>query len=186
MLRSRLLPWLFSAGFFLAAACSDSVAPGPEPTAAAPAPIAPAGPTLVTLSGSVHATGEDLYPAWLSTEDGQDIRLTGENANILVSVDNAGVEVHGRWETDGANAFFVADFLVKAVNGSAVVDGILIELAPLSVDSPVYAIRQTNGGAYIMLFNPPAELLTHLNERIWIAGLDELSGPTAFGVIREM
>ena len=186
MLRSRLLPWFFTAGLFLVAACSDSVAPKQEATAG---PMVSAPPSLVTLSGSVHVTGEDLYPVALTTSDGQTVRLTGESARILVSVDNAGVDVRGRWETDGADGFFVADFVVRAVDGNAVIDGTLIALDPAILDdgSPQYAIRRTDSGSYVLLSDPSPDLLAHLNERIWIAGLENgPAAPTAFGIIREM
>jgi len=188
MQRSRLLPWFFSAGLLIAAACSDSV--GPTTTTGRVAPVAPAPPIMVTLTGSVHVSGQREYPAWLSTSDGQDIRLTGESANMLASVDNADVEVHGRWETDGADAFFVADFLVRAVDGNAVLDGTLISLSALIIDvddGPRYAVQPTAGGPWIILSDPSADLLNHLNERIWVAGLESGSGaPTAYGVIKEM
>jgi len=178
---------LFTAGLFLVAACSDSVAPKQEATAA---PVVSAPPSLVTLSGSVHVTGEDLYPVALTTSDGQTVRLTGESARILISVDNAGVDIRGRWETDGADGFFVADFVVRAVDGNAVIDGTLVSLDPTLFaddESPRYAIRRTDGGSYIMLTDPSPDLLAHVNERLWIAGLENGPGaPTAFGIIREM
>jgi hypothetical protein len=186
MPRSRLLPWFFSGGLLLAAACSDSVAPTSDPT---PAPAAPSQPALTTLTGSVHVTYEDLYPAVLTMSDGENVRLSGQAANMLVSVDKAEVEVHGQWESD-ANDFFVADFLVRAVNGSEVIDGTLVALTSTIIDTgePVsYAIRPTSGGSDITLIDPSADLLTHVGQRVWIAGVSGGSGaPTAFGVITEM
>ena len=185
MQRSRLVPWLFSAGLFLAA-CSDSVAPYSSP---ATAPAAPLPPALVTLTGSVHVTNEDLYRVVLTTSDGQNIRLSGESANQLVSVDNADVEVRGQWESD-AIGFFVADFLVRSVNGNDVIDGTLVSLSPIltdGADSVTYAIRPTRGGSLIILPDPSADLLNYLNERIWIAGVGGGAGaPMQFGVISEM
>ena len=186
MLRSRLLPWLFSAGLFLAVACSDAVSPKSESIAA---PTAPSPPTPVALTGIVHLTNEDLYPVELRTGDGQDIRLTGQSAYMMVSVDNAEVEVRGQWETD-ASGFFVADFLVRAVNGNPVIDGTLVALYPTLTDSTDlvgYAIRPTRGGSDVLLSDPSPDLLSHLNQRIWIAGVDGGAGAaTAFGVITEM
>ena len=187
MLRSRLLPWLFSAGLFLAAACSDSVSPTTD-RAAAPVDTAV---NLITLTGSIHLTGEKLYPVVLSTSTGFEIPLTGENANILMSVENAGVEVHGRWSTEGGDAFLVNDFVVETMEGSAVIDGTLVALYSTPTDitgDPIgYAIRPTLGGSDVKLADPPADMLAHLNQRLWVAGLDGSGGsPTAYGVIKEM
>ena len=184
MLRSRLLPWLFSAGLFLAAACSDSVAPPASGTAA---PVPQPSPTLVTLTGSIRLTGEKLYPVILSTSDGQDVRLTGESANMLVSVENAGVDIRGQWESDGAIGFFVTDFLVRTMAGNAVIDATLVAVITHDTgDDPIrYALRPTDGASDIMLADPSEDLLSHLNQRLWVAGVDGAGGaPTAYGVIK--
>lgn len=185
MLRPRFLPTLFSAGLLLAVACSDAVAPE---TRAAPTPTTRPMDATVTVSGTLHLSGMDLYPVVLSTSDGQDILLAGTNANLLVSVANGGgVDVRGDWIAGGA--LQVTDFLVRTVDGGPVVDGVLIALFDVPIDLPEavgYAIRPTSGGPMITLTDPPAELLTHLNERVWVAGVDGGNGPTAFGVIAEM
>src|SRR4051812_27400250 len=150
MLRSRFLYWLFGAGLVLAAACDNAVAPK-SPVASNPK--APAEPDLVTLIGSVHLSGTKLNPVFLSTSEGQNIPLTGESANALVSVENSGVEIRGQWDADGAT-FLVADFLVRIVDGTPVVDGTLVALYPTLTDlaDPIsYAIRPTRGGSDIML-----------------------------------
>ena len=108
-----------------------------------------------------------------------------ESANALVSVENSGVEIRGQWDADGAT-FLVADFLVRNVDGNPVVDGTLVALYPMLTDlaDPIsYAIRPTRGGSDIMLTDPSADLLTHLNERVWVAGIGDGTGATAFGVI---
>lgn len=182
MLRSRFVPTtLFSAGLLLAVACNDAVAPK---TGSASTPTQPKEAT-VTLSGTIHLSGMKLYPVVLSTSDGQDIPLAGTNANLLLSVADAGVDVSGEWDGDGA--FQVGDFLVRTVDGGPVVDGVLVSLRPVLTDEePIaYAIRRTSGGALITLADPPADLLTHLNERLWVAGVEDGRGPIAFGVIAE-
>ena len=186
MQRSRLLPWLFSAGLLLAAACSDSVSP---PSSGTAAPTPQPSQSLVTLIGSIHLTGEKLYPVVISTSEGQEVRLTGENANILVSVENAGVELHGRWELDGGAGFFVSDFLVRTMDGFSVIDGTLVALYATQTDivgDPIgYAIRPTLGGSDVQISGSP-DLLRHLNERLWVAGVDGTGGaPTAYGVIAD-
>jgi len=180
MLRSRLLPTLFGAGLVLAAACSDATAPN-KPSASTPS--APLQPELVTLIGSVHLTGQKLNPVSLSTSDGQDIALNGANADMLTSLENAGVEVRGSWDSDGA--FAVADFLVETVDGAAVVDGVLLAIyaAPIeNADVIGYAIRPTRGGPTIALSEPSTDMLAYLGERIWVAGTDE-GVATSFGLI---
>ena len=186
MLRSRLLPWFLSASLLFAAACSDSVS-APAKVAAAD----PAKPVLVTLTGSVRLTGEKLYPVALSTSDGQEIRLTGESAKMLTSVENAGVEVHGQWNSEADNEFLVADFLVRTVDGGAVIDGTLVAtyFTPTEIggDPAGYAIRPTDGGFDVIVSDASPDLLTHLNERLWVAGIEGSGGvPTSYGVIKEM
>jgi hypothetical protein len=180
MLRSRFVPTFLSASLIVAAACRDSVGPT-SPVASNPK--APSAPALITLAGVVHLSGTKLNAVVLTTNDGQDIPLTGDGANALASVENAGVEVQGGWEGDGG--FQVADFLVRTMGGSAVIDGTLIALNSVLVDldEPIgYVIRPTKGGSDIVLTNPPAELLAHLNERLWVAGVDEGTS-MSFGVI---
>jgi len=166
-------------------ACSDSVSPPPSGTAPS---IAQPSRSLVTLTGSVQLTDNNSYPVVLNTNDGQRVRLTGESASILVSVDSAGVEVHGQWESDGGNGFFVADFVVESMAGSAVIDGTLIVLSSTADGDPIeYAIRPTLGGRAVKLSGLSPELLTHVNDRLWVAGVDGSGGvPTAYGVIKEM
>jgi hypothetical protein len=178
MRSSRFLPVVFGAGLVLATACSDATAPSSKPTT-------PFEPSLVTLSGSVQRSGTKLNAVVLSTSDGQEIPLGGPNADALLSLENAGVEVRGGWGADGA--FQVADFLVETMNGAAVVDGFLIAVydSP-SDDAEVigYAIRPTRGGLEINLIEPSADLLDYLGARIWAAGVSD-GAPTAFGVISQ-
>jgi hypothetical protein len=184
MLRSRFLPTLFSAGLLLAVACSDAVAPK---TQSASTPTTQPQDAMVTLSGTLHLSGIDLYPVILTTSDGQDIPLAGAGANLLVSVANAGVDVRGDWIGDGA--FLVRDFLVRTVDGGPVIDGVLIALFDTPIDDVEtvgYALRPTGGGPIIKLIDPPADLLNHVNERVWVAGIGGGTGATSFGVIAEM
>ena len=179
MLRSRFLPIFIGAALVLATACNDSVSPK-SPAASNPTPSQPA---LVTLAGFVHLSGTKVNAVILTTSDGQDIPLTGDGANALVSVENAGVEVQGGWDGDGT--FKVADFLVHTVGGSEVIDGTLIAVYDVLVDisgPSGYAIRPTNGGSDIMLTNPSEDLLAHLNERLWVSAVDDGTS-MAFGVI---
>jgi hypothetical protein len=183
MRHSRFFPTLFSAGLALAAACSDAAAPGTPPTSA---PVIPQPSSLQTLTGTVHMSGLDLNPVALKTSDGHDILLAGANANELANVVDADVEVRGEYDADGT--FQVADFLVRFVNGNPVVDGILVPLydLPNDVDVIGYAVRPTRGGADITLAEPTEDLLAHVYQRLWIAGLGDGGGvATAFGFISD-
>ncbi len=182
MRTSRFLPIVFGAGIVLASACSDATAPSAPSSSK---PTSPLEPSLVTLSGSVHRSGTKVNAVILSTSEGQDIALAGANADVLMSLENAGVEVRGGWDADGA--FQVFDFLVETMNGAAVIDGFLIAVYDRpSEDAELlgYAIRPTRGGPDIDLIEPPADLLDHLGARIWAAGVSD-GAPTAFGVISQ-
>ena len=181
MRSSRFLPVAFSAGLVLAAACSDATAP----SASSSNPTTPLEPSLVTLSGSIHPSGMKWNAVVLITDDGQEVPLGGANADVLLSLENAGVEVRGGWSADGA--FQVADFLVETMNGAAVVDGFLIAVYSNSSDDEEfigYALRPTRGGPDIDLIEPSVELIDHVGARIWAAGLSD-GAPTAFGVISQ-
>jgi hypothetical protein len=142
---------------------------------------------LLTLTGSVHRSANRINEFILATDDGQEIPLSGGTASMMASVENAGVEVRGAWSGDGA--FEVADFLVRTVDGAPVLDGVLIAVYERPVDKesiePIgYAILPTRGGLTIALTDPSADLLAHLGQRLWVAGVGE-GAPTAFGVISE-
>jgi len=181
MLRSRFLPMVFGASLVLAAACSDS------DTSTAPLTSTRGTPPQLTLTGTVHRSGNKINEVILATDDGQEIPLSGENASTMASVENAGVEVRGAWNVDGA--FEVADFLVRMVDGAPVLDGVLIAVYDRIVDNesiqPIsYGLSPTRGGPTIPLTDPSAELLTHLGERLWVAAVGD-GAPMAFGVISE-
>jgi hypothetical protein len=182
MSRSRFLPILFSAGLVLAAACND--APNAPLTST---PSTPLAPSLLSLSGTVHRSGNKINEFILATDDGQEIPLSGGTASMLARVENDGVEVRGGWNGDGA--FEVADFLVETVDGTAVVDGLLVAVYDNVVDTDAtgpsgYAILPTRGGPTIALTDPSADLLAHLGSRIWVAGIGD-GAPMTFGVISE-
>jgi len=108
---------------------------------------------------------------------------------MLVSVEDAGVDIRGQWESDGGVGFFVTDFLVRTMRGNAVVDGTLVAVIMTDAgdDSMRYAIRPTDGGSDFVLSDTSADLLSHLNQRLWVAGVDGSGAtPTAYGVIKEM
>ena len=105
--------------------------------------------------------------------DGTSIGLTGDQADALYAVVNADVEIDGL--LDETSEMFVERFLVLAVGGEAVSDGVL----DLTQDG--FILRLTSGGDRTVI-DPPDELQLHLGDRVWIAGPAE-SSPTAFGII---
>lgn len=182
MSRPRILPVLIAAWLVTAAGCSDTIAPS---RSAGSVPSTPISPQLVTLSGFTHLTGERLNDVMLTTIDGQDVLLMSDGGG-LPRVENAGVDVRGRWGVEGT--FEVADFVVRSVDGESVLDGVLIAL----YDTPLvdtedailigYALRLTDGPV-VSLMDPPADLRAHVGERLWVVSPTD-GPPTAFGIIQ--
>jgi len=82
----------------------------------------------------------------------------------------------------------VNDFVVRSVEGEAALDGILVARfdesgQDITPATPIgYALQLTRGGM-IALTDPPADLVAHLGERVWVTG-DPNAAPTAFGFIQ--
>ena len=182
MSTNRWIPVIAAAWLAAGTACSDSLAPKDQ--------TLPAGPTqpaaTISLIGIVHQTTDLRNSFTLSTDDGQQIVLVGANLASVAAVDMAEVEVRGAWNADGA--LEVNDFVVRSVEGAPAMDGILVALLDNSgqdIISPSvlgYALQLTRGGT-IALTDPPADLIAHLGERVWVTG-DPNAAPTAFGFIQ--
>ena len=94
--------------------------------------------------------------------------------------------MRGAWNADGA--LEVNDFVVRSVEGAPAMDGILVaryddtvqDIMPAALIG--YALQLTRGGT-IALTDPPADLVAHLGERVWVTG-DPTAAPTAFGFIQ--
>jgi hypothetical protein len=170
-----IVPILLAASFVASTSCRDTTAPA----VAVGGLAAPATP-LISLEGVVHLSSNKLNGIVLSVSDGPDVVLDGPEAAELASVENADVQVRGRWDAD---TFLVADFLVRQVDGADVMDGILINLSAMEIASDTigYALRLTQG-SIVPLRDPPAELTAHVGERVWVA--ESADGQaTAFGII---
>jgi hypothetical protein len=179
----RWIPVIAAAWLAAGTACSDSLAPADDAAPAAPDQPAAA---LISIIGIVHQTTDLLGPVMLRTGDGRDILLVGANLASVASVDSAEVEVRGAWAVNGA--LEVNDFVVRSVEGAPAMDGILIAQYDGSGQDLVggtllgYALQLTRGGL-IALTDPPADLIAHLGERVWVTG-DPNAAPTAFGFIQ--
>jgi hypothetical protein len=184
MSRTRLIPVLAAAWLALGAACSDTLAPTDH---GLPSGVYPPATALISIVGFVHATTNLRGPVTLSTDDGQEILLVGTSLSSVARIDSAQVEVRGAWVADGT--FAVSDFVVRSVEGVAAMDGVLVaryELTGSDLDATMaigYDLQLTRGGT-IALTDPPADLIAHLGERVWVTG-DSDAPPKAFGVIDE-
>jgi hypothetical protein len=78
----------------------------------------------------------------------------------------------------------VADFLVRRVDGAEVMDGVVTALHlqdEIEGDVIGYALSLTRG-SLVPLMDPPAELIAHVGERVWIAETAD-GQASAFGII---
>lgn len=175
MRATRIVPILLAASLAAVTSCSDATTPtAVGGQSAGPAP-------LTTLTGVIHLSSESkLNAIVLSMQDGDEIPLDGPEAAQLASVENAGVEVRGRWDAD---TFIVSDFIVREVGGVNVLDGVLISVSETDIASDTigYALKLTEG-SLVPLFDPPAELTAHVGERVWVAESAD-GAATTFGII---
>jgi hypothetical protein len=182
MSTNRWIPVIVAAWLAAATACSDSVAPTEHALPAAPGQPA----AQISIIGIVHQTTDLLAPVMLRTDDGRDIVLVGANLASVASVDSAEVEVRGAWAVNGA--LEVNDFVVRSVEGAPAMDGILVARYDESGQDLIggtligYGLQLTRGGT-IALTDPPADLVAHLGERVWVTG-DPTAAPAAFGFIQ--
>ena len=167
------------AAFVMAAAltvvgCSDTQKSS-EP---ARTPLVAPASRVQTLVGTVEQnTTQRLYPAFiLRMDDGTIVGLDGGETSALRSVLGAQIQVDG--SMDGDQAFEVSRFLVLAVGGSPVFDGVLEATA-----DGAYTISLTAGGERLIP-DAPADLVNYLGQRIWYM-VDQGNGDSAtFGAIR--
>jgi hypothetical protein len=160
--------------FVIAAAALVGCSDAPSPTQI---DLGAKTPTLrpTTVSGTVapNTNGHKGAALMLLQADGTTIGLTGDQAASLYSVVGDDVEVEGL--LDETSEMFVEGFLVVAVGGERVFDGVLDQ----TPDG--FILHLTNGGDRGVI-DPSDELQQHLGDRVWLAGSED-SAPTAFGVI---
>jgi hypothetical protein len=150
--------------------CNDT----PSPTQVGSSVAAPSQ-RLATISGTVapNSAGHKGTALMLVQDDGSTIGLTGDQALAMYSIVDDQVEVDGQLDETGE--MFVQRFIVTAVGGQPVLDGVL-DLTPDG-----WVIRLTRGGDRGVM-DPTDDLQQHIGDRIWLAGPDD-AAPTAFGVI---
>jgi hypothetical protein len=175
MRATRFVPSLIAACLAATASCNDTAAPTSPGRQAAPPPA------LTTLEGVIHLSATKVNGIVLSLDDGEDVILDGTGSANLTNVENADVEVRGQWSGD---TFAVADFLVRRVDGAEVIDGVVTALHlqdEIEGDVIGYALSLTRG-SLVPLMDPPAELIAHVGERVWIAETAD-GQASAFGII---
>jgi hypothetical protein len=185
MRRTRFIPALVGVCLVAGTACSDTAAPTVAPTGATGS-SPPLTPQLISITGMIRLVEPNSRNgAILSTGDGPDITLEGGDFSSLAGVDRVEVEVRGNW--GGDRVFEVNDFVVRSVEGAPALDGILIAVYEDQTDekdaTTVYALNLTRGGS-ATLTDPPADLIAHLGQRVWVTGGTD-GPPTAFGTINE-
>jgi len=150
--------------------CNDT----PSPTQVA-SNAAPPAQRMATISGTVapNSDGHKGTALMLVQDDGSTIGLTGDQAAAMYAVVSDQVEVDGQLDETGE--MFVQRFIVTAVGGQPVLDGVL----DLTADG--WLIRLTRGGDRGVM-DPTDDLQQHIGDRIWIALPDD-AVPTGFGVI---
>jgi hypothetical protein len=175
-MRTRTIPILIAACLVATASCSDTATPTSPGTGTQAAPTTA---SQTTLYGIVQLSQTKEGGTVLRMGDGE-VPLSGPGSDGLASVENAEVEVRGGFDAD---TFVVADFLVRRVGGSDVLDGVLITLYGQEIDGDGlgYALSLTRG-AIVPLMDPPAELIAHVGARLWIVQSAE-GQPSAFGII---
>lgn len=177
MYSTRIVPVLVAACLVTSTSCSESTAPS---TGSNSLPIAPApqSPSYITVSGTIHIGHTDMGAVVLMTADGNDLALVGTEADNLLSLDGAEVDVRGLWD---AGSLVVSDFLVRRVGGIEVLDGILTMVVDDETGDVGYGITLTRG-SYVPLIDLPNELIAYLGQRVWVT--DPADGqPLHFGVI---
>jgi hypothetical protein len=126
-----------------------------------------------SLAGVVSVTGTS-YEQHLVLRVGADTRALAASpgdSSALVRLGGAEISVYGK---AGVDRFAVAAFTVTAVNGQAVVDGVLLR------EGTRLVLRTRTGR--LTLGNPPAALDSLIGARIWVGGPID-TGPNVYGVI---
>ena len=99
------------------------------------------------------------------------LAASASDSAALTRVGGAEIVVRGAATGD---SFSVASFVVRSVEGTEVVDGVLVK-------SGDRLVIRSEGGE-LALGNPPRELASMVGARVWIRGpLD--TGPNSYGVI---
>jgi hypothetical protein len=126
---------------------------------------------IVTLTGTAPAVTVGLR----SPAGGGAIQLSGMATSSLARLGGATVTARGMRIT--ARDFVVAEFFVRAVNGTAVIDGVLESSAGASW------LRPTDGSPRVRLTDLPASLRGREGSRVWIATETKANTPRQAGLI---
>jgi hypothetical protein len=126
---------------------------------------------IVTLTGTAPAVTVGLR----SPAGGGAIQLSGMATSSLARLGGATVTARGMRIT--ARDFVVAEFFVRAVNGTAVIDGVL------ELSAGAWWLRPTDGSPRARLADLPASLRGHEGSRVWIATERNANTPRQAGLI---
>jgi hypothetical protein len=162
MLRNKLFTLM---SLVIAVGCEQS----------ATAPRSTGGPAVTTPAPTVPQQwrGRIEEGPTLRLDDGSQYRLGGDQCLLLSSLQGADVSIQGSNDLD--QGIIVSSFLVLAVGGTAVNDGVLER------SDSGYSLRLSADGSMLPLASVPDELVQYVGERLWVHTNDD--GTTIFGVI---
>jgi hypothetical protein len=126
-----------------------------------------------SLAGVVSVTGTsyEQHLVLIDSEGTRGLATSRDDSSALMRLGGADVVVYG---ADHADRFAVTAFIVRAIGGAAVVDGVLVR------DGSRFVLRTRTDK--LALGNAPAEFDSLVGARLWIGGqLD--SGPYVYGLI---
>ena len=126
--------------------------------------------TTQTLFGTVVVNDAEIY----LRESAQMTRLTGPGSRLLAGLASGQAEVRGSYDSMN-DELEVLSFQLYAMGGLPAADGILVSIAD------GYGLRLATGDVR-RIVDPPAELLAHMGERVWVSGPAD-GAPVDFGVI---
>jgi hypothetical protein len=135
----------------------------------------PAGEAVPdSIQGVVGVTGTTFEHHLVLRVRDREVALSATSADSAALTRLAGVETRIRGRRIGKSTIRVQSFTALRVDGSPVVDGVIVN------DSGRLFLRTSPG--LRLLGNPPAKLREMISARVWVGGpLDR--GPNTYGVI---
>jgi hypothetical protein len=159
---------------------TPAATPSQSPPAVTPRPPATTPPSTASVMDSLRGVAavvgsERTTSVSLRVPGRRAVQLTGPQAALVGRVSGTDVSVRGHFT--GTNTFEVASFVVRAVDGTPVRDGVL------GRDGERYHLVLADGSRQVVL-EPPARLREHVGDRVWVSGTAE-NPVVTFGVIED-